>query len=67
MWTGGSPGITYSSKTTVSMAEYEFGAFKFSRQNIFSKIDTYERAFEQGGPGPVDPKVTCRVLTNHCL
>jgi len=43
--------------------EHNFGAFEFSDQKMFWKIDYYDRACEFGSENPADPAQTTRVLT----
>lgn len=43
--------------------ENDFGAFTADGQNVFFKIDSYDRALNAHSPDPADPTVTTRVLT----
>ena len=43
--------------------EHDFGAFDHDGQNIFWKIDCYDRELKWGSPDPADPEQTTRVLT----
>jgi len=43
--------------------EHDFGAFDYEGENIFWKIDCYDRAMNSGSPDPADAAVTARVLT----
>lgn len=43
--------------------EHDFGSVTFQAATFFWKIDAYDRACEYGSPDPLDPRVTCRVLT----
>jgi Protein of unknown function (DUF3768) len=43
--------------------EHDFGAFDHDGQNIFWKIDCYDRELKWGSPVPADPEKTTRVLT----
>lgn len=44
-------------------AEHDFGAVIFEGQQIFWKIDYYDKRLEYGSPDPADPSVTTRVIT----
>ena len=43
--------------------EHDFGSFEIDGENLFWKIDYYDRLLEWGTPDPADPDVTRRVLT----
>jgi len=43
--------------------EHDFGSLTHEATTIFWKIDAYDCACELGSPNPLDPAVTCRVLT----
>jgi len=43
--------------------EHDFGTLVHAGVTYFWKIDAYDRACEYGSPDPLDPAVTCRVLT----
>lgn len=43
--------------------EHDFGSLIHEGTTYFWKIDAYDRACEFGSPDPLDPVVTCRVLT----
>lgn len=43
--------------------EHDFGALTVEDQNIFFKIDYYDRTLAAGSPDPADARVTTRVLT----
>jgi hypothetical protein len=43
--------------------EHDFGSFEIDGENLFWKIDLYDRLLEWGSPDPADPDVTRRVLT----
>jgi hypothetical protein len=43
--------------------EHDFGSFELDGENLFWKIDYYDRLLEWGSPDPADPDVTRRVLT----
>jgi len=43
--------------------EHDFGAFEVDGQNLFFKIDYYDRDLKCHSPDPSDPKVTRRVIT----
>ena len=43
--------------------EHDFGSFDLDGENLFWKIDYYDRLLEWGSPDPADPDVTRRVLT----
>jgi Protein of unknown function (DUF3768) len=43
--------------------EHDFGSFEIDGENLFWKIDYYDRLLEWGSPNPADPDVTRRVLT----
>jgi hypothetical protein len=43
--------------------EHDFGSLTHEGTTYFWKIDAYDRACEFGSPDPLDPAVTCRVLT----
>lgn len=43
--------------------EHDFGALTHESTTYFWQIDAYDRACEYGSPDPLDPAVTCRVLT----
>ena len=43
--------------------EHDFGAFDFSGERIFWKIDYYDAACKHGSENPADPAQTTRVLT----
>ena len=45
------------------LGEHDFGAFDHDGQNIFWKIDCYDREMKRGSPNPADAAVTQRVLT----
>jgi hypothetical protein len=43
--------------------ERDFGSFDHGGDQIFWKIDYYDKALQMGSPDPSDPEVTSRVLT----
>lgn len=43
--------------------ERDFGAFDHAGQQVFWKIDYYNRAMDGGSEDPADPSLTRRVLT----
>ncbi len=43
--------------------EHDFGSVTVGGQNVFWKIDYYDRDLSGGSPDPADEAVTCRVLT----
>jgi Protein of unknown function (DUF3768) len=43
--------------------EHDFGSFEIDGENLFWKIDYYDRLLEWGSPDPADASVTRRVLT----
>ena len=43
--------------------EHDFGSFDHNGEQIFWKIDYYDRACEFGSEDPADPTKTTRVLT----
>ena len=44
-------------------SEHDFGSFEIDGEELFWKIDYYDRELEWGSPDPADPAVTRRVLT----
>ena len=43
--------------------EHDFGAFEVDGQNLFFKIDYYDKTLTYHSPDPADPTVTERVIT----
>ena len=43
--------------------EHDFGAFDYSGEKVFFKIDYYDPTFEMGSEDPANPEKTARVLT----
>ena len=43
--------------------EHDFGSFEADGQQIFFKIDYYDRSLTYGSPDPSDPSLTRRVIT----
>ena len=43
--------------------EHDFGAFNFDQNQIFFKIDYYDKNLTAYSPNPADPEVTQRVIT----
>ena len=43
--------------------EHDFGSIDAGGQQVFWKIDYYDRSLTAGSPDPADEAVTCRVLT----
>ena len=43
--------------------ERDFGCFAFLGEELFFKIDCYDRTLEWGSPDPEDASVTIRVMT----
>jgi Protein of unknown function (DUF3768) len=43
--------------------EHDFGSFEIDGENLFWKIDYYDRLLEWRSPDPADASVTRRVLT----
>jgi len=43
--------------------EHDFGAFEIGTQEVFWKIDYYDRDCKYGSEDPTDPQQTTRVLT----
>ncbi|MDY6947220.1 MAG: DUF3768 domain-containing protein [Pseudomonadota bacterium] len=43
--------------------EHDFGAFEWTGETVFWKIDYYDSDLLMGSPDPADPAVTTRVLT----
>jgi Protein of unknown function (DUF3768) len=43
--------------------EHDFGSFEAEGENIFFKIDYYDRTLTHHSPDPADPAVTERVIT----
>jgi hypothetical protein len=44
-------------------SEHDFGAFEVEGENVFFKIDYYDKTLRAGSPDPSDPNVTERVIT----
>lgn len=43
--------------------EHDFGAFELDGEQVFWKIDYYDRSMKIGSEDPSDEAITCRVLT----
>jgi hypothetical protein len=43
--------------------EHDFGAFNFDGQQVYFKIDYYDRTLTYHSPNPADPTVTERIIT----
>jgi hypothetical protein len=43
--------------------EHDFGSLNFRGDEIFWKIDYYNKSMNAGSPDPADPALTSRVLT----
>ena len=43
--------------------EHDFGSFEFAGEQLFWKLDYYDRALQYGSSDPADPSITTRVLT----
>ncbi len=51
------------SKDNDPYGEHDFGGVTVAQQQVFWKIDYYDRALAEGSPDPSDEAITCRVLT----
>lgn len=43
--------------------EHDFGAFELDGNQLFFKIDYYDKTLTEGSPDPADPTLTERVIT----